>query len=165
MAQRKRNSLGDVLHDFQQFMYYRGQQSNAKKSFDSFGKKLKTFLDNNGTELKDDEGNPGNIVYRFGQPVYIGEKAYAGFEKRRTDPSPAFDEDAALELAKVKGIDLSEVAEQIWVADQNAFYRLHQKGVFSEEEIDSLLVLPEGAEPVYRFFPLEAAGEDMEENE
>lgn len=192
MAARKRNTLGEVLHDFQQFMYHRSQVSTHKKTFDNLGKKLKKVVDEKGVEQFDEDGNPGNIVYKFGQPVYIGETPYIGFEKRRSNPSTVFDEDKALELAAEKEFPPGEVISEVtltmshatyaklWPAiqehatgdsqfsitqevDQNAFYRLQQRGKISEEELDSLLVLPEGAEPSYSFWPLPASDEDVED--
>lgn len=196
MATRKRKPLEEILHDFQQFMYYRSQKAAASKSFTGFGNRLKKILDERGEEQFDEDGNPGNIVFKFGRPVYIGEKPYVGFEKRRSYPQPVFDEDKALELAEEKNIvsdvvtdvtltmpyrqylklvsflesgsgyvipeDLGQVDYEV---DQNAFYRLQQRGKISEEELDSLLVLPEGAEPSYAFWPLEASPEDLGEDE
>lgn len=189
MVARKRKPLEDILHDFQQYMFYRSQKSSSTKSFGLFGNRLKKILDERGEEQFDEDGNPGNIVFKFGRPVYIGEKPYAGFEKRRSDPQPVFDEEKALELAKAREIPLGEVVPEVTVTmsydqylllsnatdlsvrdvqfdvDQNAFYRLQQRGRISEEDLDSLLVLPEGAEPSYAFWPLEASPEDLGEGE
>jgi hypothetical protein len=110
---RKRKSLEDVSHDFQQFLYYRAQAATQGKEKDKFGKKLRDFCKTHGIVRKDDEGNEisGNIEYHLSEPVFVGDKVFKGFELRKTS-QPEFDEDAALELAKEKDL-LGEVGTRI----------------------------------------------------
>jgi hypothetical protein len=178
MVVRKRSS--SVLHDFQQFMYYRSQESTGKSQKTSFSTKLKKFLEDNVREPDED----GSYVYKFGRPVYIGEKQWTGFQKKCVPGADIFDEDAAMDLAASKGVlpdvmsdvtitvsyaeylKLADVQPREWfkdvqlTVDQNAFYRLFQQGKLTEEEIDSLT---SPGEPTYQFWPVEATAEEAAE--
>lgn len=137
MPARKRKSLEDVSRVFQQFMYYRGQESTADKEKGKLAKKLRDYCRTHGTVRMDpDTGQPvtGNIEYYLSEPHYIGDKKYTGFELRRQG-GKEFDDDVARKLAKDKGIEGDVLTRTITLREKDYQYLMSvlpdvERGVF-----------------------------------
>lgn len=106
MPARKRRSLEDISHVFQQFLYYRAQSSVAGKEQKKLGDKLKDYCRTHGVVQKDaeDQEISGNIEYVLDEPAYVGDKVFTGFELRKQQDDPVFSDEAALALATDKGL-------------------------------------------------------------
>ena len=154
MTERKRpGPLPAIARNIQTYLFNRDEASTFTKAKDKVKKAIIDFVKANGEVELDESGNEvtGNIVYRLPDPIQVGSKVYAGMELRR-QPQIDFDEDAALDLAKAKGIPVDQVTHTVTVVDQEAFYVLNQQKKITDEELDSLLV---ESDPKYSLWPLE----------
>lgn len=193
MATRKRKSLDDISHVFQQFLYYRGQASTAGKTKENLAKKLRAFCRSNGVVLLGDDGQEinGNIVYKLDDPVYVGDKVYTGFELRK-EGGDEFDDERALELAQEKGVVAEATVRELCLSEDTyqtivaALRYANLEKALAEFEVNNTVVVNQDAfyrlyqqgklteaeidslfvapeEPKYKLWPI--AGKDEEEED
>lgn len=116
MTARRRQSLPDIAHTFQEFLFHREAASTETKAREKAAKYLREFTKVKGTVEKDDFGNDvtGNIQYLLDDPITVGGKTYRGTELRK-QAQISFDEDAALKLTQDKGIPLVDVVASVTI--------------------------------------------------
>lgn len=98
---------------------------------------LMTYLSEHG-----EEDERGHREFRFTNPITIGGAAFVGIKRERR-VSLGLDEDKASEILAEKGEDIvRRVFKEVTttVLDQDEIYVLHQEGVLSEADIDSMFV-------------------------
>lgn len=116
MTARRRTSLPDIAHTFQEYLFHRDVLSAETKAKERAAKALRDYTKSNGTVRLDDDGNEvtGNIEYLLDDPITVGGKIYRGAEMRK-QAQISFDEDTAQKLAKDKGIPLSDVVSSVTI--------------------------------------------------
>lgn len=116
MTARRRQSLPDIAHTFQEYLFHRDALSAETKAKEKAAKALRDYTKSNGTVRLDDDGNEvtGNIEYLLGKPINVGGKTYRGAEMRK-QAQISFDEDAALDLVNAKKIPLADVVASVTI--------------------------------------------------
>lgn len=116
MTARRRTSLPDIAHTFQEYLFHRDVLSAETKAKEKAAKALRDYTKSNGTVRVDDDGNEvtGNIEYLLGKPINVGGKIYRGAEMRK-QAQISFDEDAAIALVAAKNIPLADVVASVTI--------------------------------------------------
>lgn len=95
-----------------------------------------------GKMVNGEVDDKGNRTLFFDEPLTIGDKTYTGVQAQRKEPAQFVDEDAAEALLKSKGqryYDAVFKRKVIRVFSEDDLYVLNQKGIVTDEELDSLL--------------------------
>ena len=144
----------------QEFLFYREQVNEQGRIKESRAKDMRTYVQQHGVPV-DEDNEYSTLQWEFEKPIRVGDKRFTGLELRYTQPTPEFDEEAALELIEKKGLRRS-CTKLVRIVDQDALYVAQQQGKVTEDEMDSLLRNPEDDEdykPKYALWPIDAEPE------
>lgn len=133
-ANRRKPST--TAQNIAQYIYWRQQEIEAKKNRDRYRKagNLDDLVTTTGEEQYD-----GSFAYYLDNPIPLDNgKVITGLEKRRS-VSVFMDEEAAEALAIRLGI-IDDVSHMERVFDEDLFYAANQRGIISDDDLDSILV-------------------------
>lgn len=146
--------LGKAAHEF---IYNRDVAADAGKAKDKARDLIKgwlTLVNQVGKMPNGREDENGHRYLDFDHPLTIGDQTYKGIKAQRSNPTPYIDLDAAANLLSDKGPEFYDQVFKRKVVrefDGDELYVLNQKGIISDEELDSLEVL---GKPSYSLIPV-----------
>lgn len=137
------DEIGKAVHEF---LYYRDVETKAapvKNKARDFIKGWLTLKNAVGKFVNGREDENGHRYYDLPEPLTIGEATYVAIQAQRKTSS-SIDLDKTEELLKSKGgsaydIVFKPVVERRF--DEDALFALNQRGVITDEELDSLEVI------------------------
>ena len=152
---RNSSRISEIFRDCQLYLQHRVVSSQAGKAFKDTSKRVREYLEKNGTP--DDDGN---LVYLFpGALVASDDKAYDGVMLRRLQGKVFFDTEEVMRFVDSKGISERQVIVWHPAVDEDGLMYLYQDGKITEDELRGLMHYPE---PTYALWPIEHK-EELEE--
>jgi hypothetical protein len=134
----------DLNQDAQKFLFWRDEETTAKRLKETARDRIKSLLTMRnaaGKFIYGREDENGHRHYDLDNPVTVNDIEYTSIVAQRKTSS-SLDQDAVEQLLREKGgdklYDLVFKREVIRVFDQETLYVLLQKGVISEDELDSV---------------------------
>lgn len=122
---------GSVVERFRQWAGIKNEVTFLKNRQDKLRDELMTVVQSDG-----EPDDKGNVFLPLPTEVEVGGKKYGNLKAERR-ASSVFMEDKAEELLSGKGL-LERAQKTIVVLDHDEVYLMHQEGLITEEEIDSL---------------------------
>lgn len=142
--QRRLTPVDDMTKAVHSFLYNRDEEARAKRLKDHSRNVIKDWLlAKAGDKFINGRADENGHRYRdFDMPVTIGDATYTGIRATRK-LSSYVDEERAEELLRSKGEENFEyvfpvVEERRF--DEDRLFALNQRGLISDEELDSLVV-------------------------
>jgi hypothetical protein len=138
-------ALSDLEKSAHEFLFNRDSAGRAGTIRDTARDILKGWLtlkNAAGKMVNGEVDDKGNRTLYFDEPLTIGEKTYTGVQAQRKEPAQFVDEDAAEKLLKSKGQKFYDAVfkrQVIRVFSEDDLYVLNQRGIVTDEELDSLL--------------------------
>lgn len=127
--------LAEVTRKAGQWAALRATEKTTKQRVGTLKDDLKNLVRTYG----ETDAN-GHVTVTLPEPIQSGEETFTGLKAER-HVSSSLDEEKVTEILEEKGL-LGQVQSQeiITYIDQDKLYALHQKGLISDDELDSMWV-------------------------
>lgn len=139
MVQRRRLVLSEIARRAQEFLYYRDDESTAKKQKEQARDAIKAYFEST-TKAREDEN--GHKYFDFEEPIQINGVTYKGLQNQRKVTSSIDVGLVEAWLADQPSDFRERVFREVTVTefDQDELYVLNQEGILPDDVLDSFTV-------------------------